>query len=70
MVDETVVQSSKGSVVVCWSCHGAAMWRWQTASLDGEVHEIEVHALGYEDQVDAVEYETEIDQVVKQESLG
>ena len=70
MVDETVVWSSKGGVVVCCSCRRAARWRWQIASLDGEVHEIEVHALGYEDQVDAVECETEIDQVVTQGYLG
>ena len=39
---------------------------WQTASLGGEVHEIEVHALEYEDLVGVVRYETEIDQVVMQ----
>ena len=59
-----MVSASKAGVVACGACHRAPMRRRQTASVDGEVHGIEVHALGYEEEVDALEFETEIDQVV------
>ena len=59
----TRVTASKASVAACGSCHRAPMWMRQTASLDEEVHGIEVLALGYGEEAGALEFETEIDQV-------
>ena len=70
LVVYTRVTASKASVVACGSCHRSPRCMRRTASLDEEVHGIEVLALDHGGGADALEFVTEIDQVAMPECPG